>query len=601
MALCSAPQTRGINMGDCGSIPSSPVNVPSLEAYMPVTIRYPRNHLLGIPQELRDTIMGLVPLTKRAIGSRPSTGCEIFHFVCRQTYHESSRLFNTQVTVLAPSNRVDEFLKRSLNINTIRSNTYQSILSLFLEIAHDSHSTVFLQLGEVLRRSSQLEELHLFGVGADGYGVKTSSAAYPCGKHGISIWPPVRKLPIDGQQYKRRLAPVNNIPWLGRLRVLVLDNLNLPLTQSHVLKNKPQLETLHIAADPRTVLHGEYWARPESTVGNLIFPAYESPPIKELRVDSNSVLSASKIIVKTSTTLESLDLVIPDMVFQIHLNKINFYQEASTLLHRLPMDAKQLRELRICVHETVSEEKHYYANFMGALKDCVSRMQSLQLIELHMHSDSPWFARELIEAVPPSVTRLYLSHLFVERDIQDLSGFISVKTETPLLCELEDAYAIGEDLQRKDHIKFSGNRLAFVGYEHNCLVRASSANLQEKAIANFLKLNGRLLDKERNRHLAHLGGSHIPFKKSGVIGHPETGEATSKFSFELPPRTQAKVEKYRKALDKCGLGDNEYFGNEDLAAYVFEGETAAKGGHYSYPAVVEVENESKFSNHWLSK
>ncbi|KIW35159.1 uncharacterized protein PV07_01874 [Cladophialophora immunda] len=647
MALSSASQTDGINTGHWTPIStlSRPANVPSPEASMSTSktivsqevqvksvngtklhgqiyhqkpaetralhsviafrpqvaiiqasnIEYPKNHLLGIPQEVRDTIIGLVHPTKQTVGAPPSTSCEIFHFVCRQTYHESTSRFSTQATVLVPSNRVEEFLKRSLNIRTLRSNAYQSVKSLFVEIPHNSNTNVFLQMGEVLRRSVQLEELQLFGVGADGYGVKTSSAAHPCGKHDISIMPLVRKLSIDGQQYIRRLALANSIPFLDKLRILVLDNLNFPLLQSHVFRNKPLLEKLHIAADPRTVMHAEYKAGWNHTVGGLIFLTHdEAPPVKELRVDSNSIFTASQIVLKVAGTLERLELVIPDMSFQVHTtNRINFFSEATTLLHRLHLDARRLRELKICVHGAISEDSYHYANFMGALKDCVSRMKSLQLIELHVQSQSPWFAREFIEAVPPSATRLYLTDLFIERDVGDLTGFVGEKTNTPLLYwnEINDAYAIGEDLRRNDYIRFSNNQLAFVGYEYDLLVGQSAADVQSKAMAKFLKLNGRLLDKERNRHLAPLAGRHILFKQGGTGRYADTAET----------RSQAKVEKYRKVLDKCGLHDNEYFGCEDVAEAVFQNEPAATGGHYSYPMVLEVEDEFKFSNHWLSK
>ncbi|OAP57555.1 hypothetical protein AYL99_08293 [Fonsecaea erecta] len=637
MASSTALQIEGVNTGDLGpSLTFSlPANIPYPEGRVPAskmnlsqdgdikhgkdcefldhalhgplyqvayieasTIEYPSNHLLGIPQEIRDTIVGLVFPPKRVVGSRPAVGCETFHFVCRQTYHESYRRFNTQPTVLVPSNKGPEFLKRTLNITTIKSNAYRSIKSLYLEIPQNSPSSFFLNGGEVLRYSAQLEELHLFGVGPDRYGSSTSSAAHPCGKHDMSIMSRAGKLPIDGQGYRRRLPLVNGIQWLEKLKVLALDNLNLPLTRAHVLMNKPRLESLHIAADPRSVLHGEVLAK------SLFYAGHgTAPPVKELRVDANSILTASGVTARLAKTLESLDLVIPNMAYQVHAYDVNFLREASNLLNELHMVAGRLRELRICVHGAISEENHHYGNFMGALKHCVSRMKSLKVIELHVHCQSPWFAREFIEAVPPSVTRLYFSDLFVKRDVRELSSYISEKTKTPLLYawEIEEAFAIGEDLQRKDYIQFSDNRLAFVGYEYDLFGQPSAANLQSNAMAKFLKLNGRMLDKERNRHLAHLKGRHIPLKEGSFGDHAEATRANSKSHGGLPACTQAKVEKYGKVLDMCGLGDNGYFGGEDKAEAVFEAEPAAQGGHFSYPAVSDVENGFTFSNHWLSK
>ncbi|KAH0844228.1 hypothetical protein AYO21_06243 [Fonsecaea monophora] len=589
-----------VHGSDCAPQPvlMSKPRVPTIQA---PTIEYPKNHLLGIPLEVRDTIVGLVDATKQVVGARPSTGCATFQLVCRQTYHETYCYFNTETTVLASANRLEEFLGRSLNIATIRSKAYRSVRSLFLEVPHNSDRILFLQLAEVLKHSIRLEELHLFGIGADGCGENTSSSAHPCGKHNTLMMPAARKLSIDGQQYQCRLAMVNSIPWLERLRVLVLDNLNLPLLQSHVLKNKPHLETLYIAADPRTVLHGAYANKIAYTVGNLVFPPDgKAPPVKQLRVDSNSILTASQITLKTARTLESLEFVIPDMLFQSHTKGINFYREATIMFHNLHIFATQLRELKICVHGAISEHCHRHANFMGALKDCISRMRSLQLIELHVNVRSPWLAREFIEAVPRSVTRLYLTDLLVQRDLSEISDFIADKTKTPLSYSSDvEAHAIGEDLERTDYIEFSNHRLAFVGYEFEVLVKETAAKAQAEARAmdRFLNLNGRMLDKERNRHLAPLEGRDIPFKKGSI----ETTALTLTSQGEGATRTQAKVEKYRKVLDKCGLGDNEYFGNENAAQAIFEAEPAAKGGDYSYPVTVEVEEEFKFSNHWLSK
>ncbi|EXJ64443.1 hypothetical protein A1O7_00779 [Cladophialophora yegresii CBS 114405] len=569
--------------------------MPQVAGVQPSNVSYPTNHLLGVPQEVRDAILELLSPPQGIAGTRPAVGYENYQLACRQTFHETSRRWNSQPVVLVPANRASEFIHRTLDVSVLHSNAYHNVKSLFLEIRHDAPSGVFSQMAQVLRLSTQLEELHLFGVGSDGYGKRTSSVAHSCGKHDMSIVPLKSKLQIDGQHYRRRLTLVNGIPWLQHLKVLVLDNLNMPLLQAHVLMNKRQLEKLYISADPRSALHREYPFCPGLGLGNLVWPVHgDMPPVKELRVDANAILDASQIALKVAKTLESLDWTIPDAAFQFHPNQFSFYSQATLLLTRLPIDASQLRELRVCVHGPVSEDHYQYGNFMGSFKDCVSRMRSLELVELHMHSKSPWFANEFVEALSPSVTRLYLTDLCVHSKIRLLGDSVGAKVAIDLkhLEEVDKADAIGEDLTRQDYIPFSRSKLGFVGYEYDLNLDVRAAAKQGKDMSVFLKLNGRLLDRERNHHLASLQGTFIPPKEGSVGEYRE----------DIDPATAGLVEKNRKELTGCILNNHhEYFGSEDVAEVVFRHEPVAKGGHYSYPVIEEVENVFKCSNHWLSK
>ncbi|ETI28376.1 hypothetical protein G647_00825 [Cladophialophora carrionii CBS 160.54] len=562
------------------------------------SVRYPTNHLLAIPQEVRDAILELLHPEEEVAGTRPVAGYENYQLACRQTFHETSRRWNYQPTVLVPFNRALEFITRTLNAAVLHSNAYHNVKSLFLEIRHDASSRVFSQIAQVLRLSTQLEELHLFGVGPDGYGVSTSSVAHSCGKHDMSIVPLKSKLHIDGQHYRRRLTLVNGIPWLQHLKVLVLDNLNMPLLQAHVLMNKPRLQKLYVSADPRSALHVEYKGCPSLGLGNLVWPVNGNmPPVKELRVDANAILTASQIALKVAETLESLEWTIPDAAFQLHGGQISFYNEATQVLSRMPNEATRLRELRVCVHGPVSEDNYQSGNLMGSFKDCVSRMRSLELVELHIHSKSPWFANEFVEALSPSVTRLYLTDICVDRNIRELCDSVSTKTgiDAHHLEEVHKAVAIGEDLTRQDYISFSGSRLGFVGYEYDLNLDVKAAAKQGEDMTMFLKLNGRLLDRERNHHLASFEGMFIPPEE---VPEEECLECIDLQS----ATTHEQVEKNRKELADCILDDHhEYFGSEDVAEVVFRHEPVAKGGHYSYPVTSEVENVFKRSTHWLSK
>ena len=569
----------------------------------PSETSYAPNHLLGTPQEIRDAIIELLCPTEEVIGGRPKHGYKNYQLVCRQTFHETSRRWNYQPTVLVPSNRSEEFITRTLDITVLHSNAYHNVKKLFFEIRHNAPGNVFRQLAQVLRLSTHLEELHLFGVGLDGYGASTSSVGHGCGKHDTSITGVgISKLQIEGQNYVQRLTMVNSIIWLEHLRVLVLDNLNMPLLQAHVLKNKPRLEKLYIVADPRSMLHAEYKNHEGLGLGSLIFPILQDfPPVKDLHISSNAIFTASSITSRVASTLKSLAWVIPDVEYQQHVDKLGFYTEAAFLLSRLHLEARRLRELRICVHGPMSEHHWHYADFMGALRNSVSRMQHLQVVEVHIHSKSQWFAYEFIDSLPPSVIRLYLSDLFIDRDVKRLCNSIGVKTATPPNYAIDfGTVAIGEDLQRQDFINFSRSKLAFVGFEYEQGLQAKVADAQDRDIMALFKLNGRILDKERNRHLARLAGDFIPPNK-GVKGKGVEDTQLGTDNLE-PAKAEKEMEEIRNGWAECVLGDeDDYFGSEHDAEVVFHDEGVVRGGHFSYPAVVEVDDQFKFGNHWLSK
>lgn len=568
-------------------------------------LEYAHNHFLGIPPEVRDEITEQAQLNPKTpvTGARPEAGCENLQLVNRQLFHETENRWHVQATVMVPSNRLEEFISRILNVTTLQSNAYKSVKSLYLEIPHDASSSVFSILAEVLEHSTNLEELHLFGVGPDRYGVKTSSVAHVCGKHDTSLIRP-RKLHTDGQEYQKRLAIFNSIVWLKNLKTLVLDNLNMPLLQAHVLHNKPKLTKLFIAADPRSMLHNGYFQRKDlrRALGSFAYTVHDAfPPVKELRIDSNSILTASQVASKVAETLESLDWVIPDVAYQKHADRISFFSEAEILLRDLDGKAKQLKELRLCVHGAIYEEHYHYGNFMGAMKDCLPRMKTLQLLEVHIHSKSPWFASELIDVLPPSITRLYLSDLLVDRDLKALVISLCQKTQTPWEPFDDDTdIAVGEDLSRKDYIHFSHNKLAFVGYEYDLFLEKNAAKKQKDDMAMFLELNGRLLDKERNRHLADLNGKHIPPKEMSAETLVEDIELM--MDQLLVEDDEEEIASKRGEFAECVFGDdNEYFGNENAAEAVFLREPVAAGRDYTFPTILEVDSECKFSNHWLSK
>lgn len=576
------------------------------------TITYPRAHLLGIPKEIRDKIFELsisqtVKTSYTPLGARPVTGFPSLQLVSRQIWHETNKQWSYSSVELVPQRRLPEFIVRTLETRVLKSNVWQSIKSLCIEIPHNTPTDVFQGVSAVLRSSPQLEELRLFAVGIDGNGVNTSTVVHPCGKYDISLLAKPRKLLVEGQEYEHRLILVISLQWLRNLKVLVLDNLNLPLVEAMALKNKPHLRKLYISADPRTVMHGEYHSRNRNNglgLGSLMFPVREAPPVQELRIDSNAIFTSSRIVANLSASLEILDWVIPDVLHQSHLTGGNFITQATQALYRLPVYAKKLRELRICVHNLVTEECVQTASVVGALKDCIAAMPTLRTIELHMHLDSPWLARELIESIPPSVTRLYLSDTFVMGQVRKLTDILREKTSPSAKRASEEMFifdnragsVVGEDPRRQDFIPFSHSQLGFVGYEFDGSQEEQSG-MPTDELYQFYMLNAKMLDKERNRHLAHLQGKHIPCQKGAIV---ET-KSTEKCENVVEGPTEYQVRENRQQLEECGLGDDGYFGQEDDAYAIFNLEPVAPQRSSTYPAIVDVGDELKFSNHWLSK
>lgn len=563
----------------------------------PATITYHSTHLLGLPQEVRDKIYGQVDSVvahrpQESLGAHPVTHSETLQLVSRQIFHEVSSGWIPS-TRIVHHHQVEAFIHLALGTPHV----LQTLKSLTIEIPHDVPTKFFPRLSGIFQSSTSLEELKIFGVGRDLLGMQTSSVAHPCGKHDTSLMTqPSRQLTIDGQDFARRLVLVKSLQFLSKLRVLVLDNLNFPLLQAHVLRNKPHLEHLRIGTDPRSVTHLEYRTRQDTYgLGNLVFPVREPPaPVKRLEVTSNGTITTFGALGKVAATLEELSLVIPNVLCNNNGLRFDFLVEGAHILRKVGGEAKKLRTLRICIHGAIYETSHHFATFMGAFKDSLRSFKVLKTVELHINSESPWLAQEFIEALPRSVERLYISDNFAKRSVRDITTILNDHARLFLLRGVQEAVGMGvveDELKRKDFIPFC-NDLGFVGFEFEVLEGSRS---QARGIDEFLAINGRMLDKERNKHLARHQGRHIPYPESAIFDEDTT-------ALHYPPALEANTSS--KEIDECGLQDDRrYFGFEDVAEVVFHNEPVAKVSdrmQYGYPVVVEVGDTFKDSNHWLS-
>ncbi|KAK4946950.1 hypothetical protein LTR10_014092 [Elasticomyces elasticus] len=564
----------------------------------PGTVSYTQTHLLGIAQEIRDKILLHVDQDtfnrrREGLGAHPTTGYEALPLVCRQLYHETAASGAWARSVrIVHHNELMQFGSWIINNN----HHLTKLRSLTFEIPHNSPPDHFSFYARLLSAESLsgLEELKIFGVGPDQYNTMTSSMAHPCGKHDISLtMTSTKKLPSTGQGWQHRFALLNSLQCLTKLKALTLENLNMPISQAHALKNKPRLERLRIGADPRSALHCDYLNY--FPIAIFTWPKWlGAPPIKELEIDSNGIMTAANTMSRIAPTLEKVSLVIPNNFFQTSLERFDFLVQGANILESLLRDTKKLQVLKLCVHGAIYETSNTFANFMGVFKECLPRLRKLKTLELHIHSESPWLAQEFLHAIPKTVERLYLTDTLVKRDTRKLFTILNEENghliNEPPEDDKEFNFDVAKELNRKDCIPFN-TKLGFVGYEFDEPICTS----EETYIDDFLRLDGRLLDRKRNKHLAKYSVAHIPFPSFGKAKYVRT---------LFKHATQEAINANRMVLGSCDLEDNEYYGLEDEAEKVFWNEPvaqASKRTHYSSVDVVDVDTVYKASNHWQSR
>ena len=402
-----------------------------------------------------------------------------------------------------------------------------------------------------------LEDLRLFFVGEDKFNVK--SFVHGCGSRDPGWKTSSLKLTADGQ-YQHELQPVFFVMYfLRRLRALVVNNANYPLLQSMIIKHKPQLEYLHLSTDPRSCLHTLHDLEGKQ---QLILPPTDAyPPIKALHISANAALTAYQVAAKVSRTLEELNWTVPDVAHQF--SQYPWLTETTTLLQHFSRYSRRLRTLRICLHAPLYECHYSEGALIGGLKEHLPRLVSLETLELHIHSKSDFSGKEIISAIPDSVKRLYVSDKLISpHKLNDLitKRYLWSNAKIPKVCNLEgrtvetininDAWGqraapqlaafspspvrnyrgptkrcytkrnekranvrcypdneiIGEMRERTDYVPFGHGKLGFIGYEYDGHDKWCECGKCDETKLIMLRLNGRLLDRERNNHLTRFDG-----------------------------------------------------------------------------------------------
>lgn len=565
--------------------------------------------LLTIPQELRDRIYEAVrdDITSQGppkLSQRPSTGFEGLYQVNRQLYYEVPRVLGTSIV---PHKAVQTFLNRPISSHS----AWDNFRALYIELPHNSDAETFHRLGYALKQLAyELRDLRIYGVGKDAHGKQTSSQTKACGKFDNSILPDQDNLAVSGQNWMFRLPLINAIQHLTRLRTLVLDNLNTPLLMAHTVAHKPHLESLYICTDHRSTLHREYFTNvvARRILGNLLWPVHEPlTNIKELHLTLNGTSNGPGIIFLSEETLEKLTLIVPDQSKQSAcLPQSHWIVDLARILSRLSR-LTRLHTLKICVHEAIYEDSYEVGEMIGAFKQNIPHVTALRNLELHMNIQSPFAAKEFIEALPPSLERLYLPEIFFngcyDGEFEELLTSMTSLTKVDCidLNYDNDHQMIGEDLTRNDRIHFPRSALCFIGYEYQVNRSPEMDRTQEKDANTLLRLNAALLDRKRNKHLAHLKGSRIPPLHRKVKVSPE------EFNAAVTAANAAKMEApmFDEIPEQHAFAtNNRYFGNEKQAEEVFHWEPVARVEDLPpliFPVFEDVSDDFKHSNHWISE
>lgn len=327
--------------------------------------------------------------------------------------------------------------------------------------------------------------------------------------------------------------------------------------------------------------------------------------VEILAISANASLNSLQLAGACTLNLRQLTWTVPDLSLQSTGGiRINWYQDTANLLHVLRCNSKQLHTLRMCFHEAIYEADPAAGTLMPAFRLNLEHLP-LEILELHINSKSPWFGAEVVQYLPNTLRRFYLSrelldeqHLSLEIDKRYMScqstsdgNAASRFLESLQGAAQEDYVHVGEDSRRKDFISLGGGQLGFIGYEYeptkptrfgNSKIRIAKA---EDTKAWMLTLNGRLLDRERNAHLIEYDGAKtIPPRECPTMNSPHLATPKHSIASQYGPmwvnalpsvkETEAACSDFKHSI--IAGRPHYYFGNEEGAAKVFQSEQCVR-------------------------
>lgn len=427
---------------------------------------YPRCHLLGLPVEIRMAIWRCIYDDILAGNSSCAEWYELqttcwsgLQATSRTIYHETLEFWprtmiphDKKNSSLDADHRIIK-LAKGLSISSFKNFRH---LSIQLPIQQDQNPGYFFRsvAAGLLQLAPVLQDLRMFFLGDPNF--------LGCGLrvYSVSEDEVPQRLLHENDCYSERSILFRALEQLQFLHNLVLSNVNYPLLHS-LIGYKPMLKTLLLLTDSRSVLYKHS--------GGPLVTWYPPAELQTLHISANAVLGAVNVVLKVLHSLQNLTYVIPSKDWQV--DKWAWLDDASTMLQRLAFHAKNLRKFRFCVEEVLRDEQETAAKLIGALRQYLPHTR-LEVFEIHATIHSDYFGHELIEALPNTLKRLYISQELIVAE------------------ELVQAVR-GRYFRRAISHQNAGN-LGFVGFEYEERESTKSA---------LLRLNGELLERERNAHL----------------------------------------------------------------------------------------------------
>lgn len=619
-------------------------------------------HLLKLPQELRDriyiTIVRLIQTEHCTFVGNPASKYDGLRLSCRQLYKETmASVFSFAFT--------SHQLTKLFDLRANKTN-FESIRSVSIEIPLESKPQVFHRARSFLVcMQLSLQELRIFFVGCDRLGNKTSF--HGCGKELGSPFANDIPLLIDqGQDFDQQWDLLRHVAILRNLRVLQIENANLPLIAGMILNNKPHLRALSITSDPRSI-PSSFSRMSRTTVmrlcRNVAVKINDFPQLEVMNLCANSITNIEGAINGVSPTLRHFSWRVPNPDFQPYAQDHCLYAMTNRLMHTLSWRAPQLETLRLCasMRERDWMDEISYRETCRLTEELSHRLPLfpvLKNLEIHYRGDTGFLREQFIEQLPLTLSRLYISDYtisvpelvaqvrkryfsYVENDGPDFvadaipstpasSHKFAInkycassvdnndnKNESEYLSEVDSTkvrVSCGEMRVRNDDIPLNGGILGFVNYEYSNSKLdhvPDTDSCSESVSIQIMRLNGQLLDREHNLHLAD---TQLPGEQYGIKCpqdeetvwrpeiHPrETRTATRHPSiysalWEMDQQAPAKsiIAKNMQELAKCfecvGPDWDWYFGNEQEAMAIFDKEPVAKlEDQKRKPEIIDVE------------
>ena len=554
---------------------------------------YPQVHLLGIPREIRDRVWQLVYTDikaelKSAWHSKPKTSYDALALVCTQVYSEIEGYWRRAII---PKHRLKPFLSQPYS-----ALQYKGFKRLSIEVPFNMSGTFFSWMAKMLTcLSPHLQDFRLFFTGCDAYG--TQVTIHGCGNEAPGTVSRAAKLPVDGQDFHRRVIFLTALVHLTQLRTLVLSNSNFAYLQTMLIQNKPKLRELYVVDDPRASLTKAHWdscfKSEKRLIHGLMTPVNHSfPPVRHLHISANAALTSVQVVNKLSHTLESLTWIAPDPSRQSGGFDVNWFRDTGIILGTLRAHAQKLHTLRVCFEGAMYEAQTQYGDFIHGFRHHMPFLDSLRTVELHLWSKSPFIYKELLEAIPRRVERIYVADRFVTASqlidkVEELylpvmpeqpstsTSMYSIQTneleagedlDDSIQSESSAAIVTADELGRKDYIPMRTGNVTFVGYEYTTAdkthvriveredvhpldisLEADSLSTTHSTISeegsesilpaqaiqqrlNLLILNGHLLDRARNKHIHYCHRLRYikPIMTDGTVMHSTVIEALVK-------------------------------------------------------------------------